>query len=78
VAAEVCQVDDDVGTLEPGKRADILIVEGDALADITALDQVRRVLRDGATVYDHSAGETVVGLVPEPVQSPRPVFLAQA
>ena len=52
VTAEVCQIDQEVGTLEPNKRADILIVEGDVLADIRALYQVRRVLRDGRVLHD--------------------------
>jgi imidazolonepropionase-like amidohydrolase len=46
-AAEVCGIADDVGTLEPGKRADVLVVQGDALADIGALSNVRWVFRDG-------------------------------
>jgi imidazolonepropionase-like amidohydrolase len=67
VAAGVCQVDQEVGTLEPGRGADILIVEGDAVADIKALRNVRRVLRKGVTVHDALAGGATVGLVGPPV-----------
>jgi imidazolonepropionase-like amidohydrolase len=49
--AEACRVDGDAGTLEPGKRADLIAVEGDPLADVTALRRVRLVMKDGR-VYD--------------------------
>jgi imidazolonepropionase-like amidohydrolase len=35
---------DDFGTLEPGKLADVLIVEGDVLADISILEDRSRFL----------------------------------
>ena len=41
---------DDVGTLEPGKRADLIAVEGDPLADVTVLKRVPFVLKDGRVV----------------------------
>jgi imidazolonepropionase-like amidohydrolase len=37
----------DIGTVEVGKRADLIAVEGDPLADISAARNVRLVLRDG-------------------------------
>lgn len=49
-AAHVCGRGDTLGTLEPGKIADILVVDGDPLADILALQNVRLVLRDGVIV----------------------------
>jgi imidazolonepropionase-like amidohydrolase len=48
-AAE-CLERPDIGTLEAGKRADVLVVDGDPLADITVLqkrDNVRLVMKDG-------------------------------
>jgi imidazolonepropionase-like amidohydrolase len=45
-AAEVCRVPD-VGTLEPGKRADLIAVEGDPFTDLDALRRVRVVVQDG-------------------------------
>jgi len=37
----------DVGRVVPGARADLLLVEGDPLADLAALNRVRLVTRDG-------------------------------
>jgi imidazolonepropionase-like amidohydrolase len=37
----------DLGTVEPGKRADIIVVEGDPLFDIVALSRVDIVVKDG-------------------------------
>ncbi|MEM9233867.1 MAG: amidohydrolase family protein [Pseudomonadota bacterium] len=39
-----------IGTIEPGKRADIVAVMADPLADITALEAIDFVMKDG-TVY---------------------------
>ncbi len=38
---------DDIGVLEPGRRADLLWVDGDPLADVAALRRVRGVWKDG-------------------------------
>jgi imidazolonepropionase-like amidohydrolase len=49
-AAELLGVADELGTLEPGKRADVVAVDGDAL-DVTDLgSRVRAVWKDGAQV----------------------------
>lgn len=49
-AAELCGLDPELGTLEPGKRADVVVVDGDAL-DVSTLDQrIREVWKDGARV----------------------------
>ena len=39
-----------VGTLEPGKEADVLVVEGNPLQNIAALSQVRSVFKAGSQV----------------------------
>ena len=49
--AEACRIDDEVGTLQPGRRADLIALDGDPLKDMTALERVRLVMKDGV-VYD--------------------------
>ena len=49
-SAKSCWVDDRVGTLEPGKRADVLVVEGDPSRDITALGDTADVFLGGDRV----------------------------
>ena len=43
---------DDLGTIEKGKLADLLEVEGDPLADIAQLRKVARVWKGGALVVE--------------------------
>ena len=45
--AEACRLDADLGTLAPGKRADLIAVDGDPLRDIRALQRVTHVMKDG-------------------------------
>jgi imidazolonepropionase-like amidohydrolase len=47
LAAEALGIDDRVGTLAPGKLADLVIVDGNPLADITAMQHVHTVIKDG-------------------------------
>ena len=46
--ARAIGVEDDLGTVRPGRRADLLVLDGDPLADITATRRVRHLLQDGA------------------------------
>ena len=48
--AQVCGLADQFGLVQPGFLADLLVVEGDPLADIAALERVALVLRDGVIV----------------------------
>jgi imidazolonepropionase-like amidohydrolase len=50
-SADLLGIAGDVGTLKPGKRADLVAVGSDPLRDIRALREVRLVLRDGAFVW---------------------------
>jgi imidazolonepropionase-like amidohydrolase len=49
-AAELLGVADELGTLEPGKRADLVLVDGDPLDVGTLADRVRAVYQDGIRV----------------------------
>jgi imidazolonepropionase-like amidohydrolase len=40
-------LDADIGTIEPGKLADLIVVEGNPLVDIRAARNVRRVIKNG-------------------------------
>jgi imidazolonepropionase-like amidohydrolase len=48
--AVVCNLEDQLGTIEPGKLADILVVDGDPLADIRVLERVAFVVRGGEVI----------------------------
>ena len=47
VAAKVNKLDDKVGTLEAGKLADVIVVDGDPLADLAALEAVTMTYVEG-------------------------------
>lgn len=46
--AEVLGLAGELGTIEPGKRADIIVVDGNPLFDINVLGYVTHVVKDGA------------------------------
>ena len=50
VNAQILGKGSELGTIEPGKLADIIVVRGNPLFDITALSHVEVVVKDG-TVY---------------------------
>jgi imidazolonepropionase-like amidohydrolase len=57
-AAEALGIGDWTGTLEVGKRADLLVVKGDPLANIDILrerERIRLVLKEGSVIVERSA-----------------------
>lgn len=51
IGAKICNLDHELGTIESGKIADLLVIAGDPLADISNLRNVRLVMKDGRIVY---------------------------
>ena len=49
-AAEMLGWQDRIGTIEAGKLADLVAVQGDPLADISELEKVRFVMKDGRVI----------------------------
>ena len=54
-SAKSCWVEDSLGTLQPGKLADLLVVHGDPSNDIDALSNILDIFKDGVRV-DRGAG----------------------
>ncbi len=50
--AHVCNLGDEIGTLEKGKAADILVVDGDPLSDVQALARTLLVIHDGVVIRE--------------------------
>ena len=50
-AATALGISDRVGTVEPGKLADLVLVDGDPVSDIEALGRVALVMKEGRIVY---------------------------
>jgi imidazolonepropionase-like amidohydrolase len=63
VSARAMHLDKEVGTIEVGKRADLILVEGDPLADIKDLRKVSRVIANGR-MYDPAKLWQSVGFRP--------------
>ncbi len=57
-AAEASGIGHDVGTIEAGKRADLIVVRENPLDDIDNVRMLELVLKDGRIVADHRADPT--------------------
>jgi imidazolonepropionase-like amidohydrolase len=55
LAAHAVGLADRLGTLEPGMLADIVIVDGNPLTDMTAMRHVHTVIKDGQVLVRHGA-----------------------
>jgi imidazolonepropionase-like amidohydrolase len=51
----------DLGTLEPGKLADVIVVKGNPLFDIVALSNVEIVVKDGSVFKNAASAESRAG-----------------
>jgi imidazolonepropionase-like amidohydrolase len=71
-AAECLRVDNLVGTVEPGREADLLVLDGDPLADITVLqrrEQLELVLQAGRPVAGSRLAHSLAQLAAERLSS---------
>jgi imidazolonepropionase-like amidohydrolase len=69
--AEALGIDKNYGSVEVGKAADFVIVEGDPLADITAARSIRTVIMDGK-IMDTTYDPEWVNPVPRPKGAMQP------
>ena len=60
IAARTLGLEGEIGTVEVGKRADLLLVDGDPLTDLGCLERVRAVVKAGVAV---SRGGAVPGFI---------------
>jgi imidazolonepropionase-like amidohydrolase len=58
-AAEVCRAGDRLGTVEPGKLADLIAVDANPLDDVSNLRRLRWVMKDGQVVVGPAPGQAV-------------------
>lgn len=56
-AAELLGWADDVGSIEPGRYADFIAVEGDPLSDVTLLERIGFVAKGGEVIKNHLTPE---------------------
>ena len=51
-AARVCRLEKELGTLQPGKLADLFVVEGNPLENLNTLTKIRLVIHDGVIIRE--------------------------
>jgi imidazolonepropionase-like amidohydrolase len=62
-AAEALGLEEELGSIAPGKLADLVVVEGDPATDITALGRTKMVYQAGARFSPEELRESVVGKI---------------
>jgi len=67
-AARFAELDREVGSITVGKRADIILVDGDPLTRLEDLDKVTMVMRDGALFRDLPALRAPLPFLPQPTR----------
>ncbi len=71
-AAEAMRLHKDLGTLEVGKLADVIAINGDPLSDITVLqkkDNIRMVMKEGKVYVDKLREQPLYVIHPQPGQT---------
>jgi imidazolonepropionase-like amidohydrolase len=63
VSAQAMRVDKDLGTIEKGKRADLLVLDANPIDNISNIRTVRFVMKDGK-LFDSAALWAVAGFKP--------------
>ena len=63
ISAQAMRVEQDVGTIEPGKRADLLVLDANPLEDISNIRRVRFVVKNGR-MFESAALWTAAGFNP--------------
>jgi imidazolonepropionase-like amidohydrolase len=74
--AQLSRVDDTLGSIEKGKLADLIVVEGDPLADIQALLDLRLIMKGGRIVRTSLGSDDAPGFLPPVERLKAPMALA--
>jgi imidazolonepropionase-like amidohydrolase len=56
-AAHVCNLENELGTIEPGKVADMIVVSGNPLDDLASLLEVQMVIHNGVVIRDSTGDQ---------------------